>query len=113
VPDAPTIAAWLHGVTYRPGWLIHPGVGTDVIIWATGTDACNPDGTFEAGPIFPVPERITSREQFLDWLMDECIPGIEQHERMEWFRVDGEKHRDPHAPGLPAFAHDLGERTAP
>jgi hypothetical protein len=106
--DEATISAWLSGVTYRPGWEIRPGGYCDgsqwVIVWATERDVCKPGEDFQTGPLFRVPEEVTTRAAFLDWLMDVAIPGVEQHERWEWFRVDGKHHRDPHAAGMPAFA---------
>lgn len=109
-----TVKEWLTGITYRPGWEIRTGGlhGDDqyVIVWATAPDVCEPGKAFQTGPLFRMPVDITSREQFCDWLMDVCIPGVEQHERYEWFRVDGKHHRDPHAPGMPAFAVNFEEK---
>src|SRR4029077_16367895 len=109
--DEPTIVAWLHGVTYKPGWEIRSGGFSGghqyVIVWATEADVCKPGEAFHTGPLCQVPDEITTRTQFLDWLMDVAIPGVETHERWEWLRVDGKHHRDPPAPGMPAFAHDF------
>jgi hypothetical protein len=109
------VEAWLDGVTYRPGWKISCGGFVDgrqwIIIHATGPDVCEPGKLFKTGPLFKVPEDIT-KEQFYDWIIDECIPGIEQHERYEWFRINGHHHRNPHAPGMPAFAIKFDETPA-
>jgi hypothetical protein len=102
---------WLCGVTYKPGWAIrHAGVfGGDeyIVVEATGPDSNDPGGRFSASPLFKVPDGV-SREQFYDWIVDDCIPGVECHERWEWFRVGGVKWRDPHASSMPAFATGLG-----
>ena len=111
--DQHTIEDWLRGVTYRPGWSFRSGGLADgsqyVIVLATGPDVCDPGKRFVAGPLFRVPEDIPTRTQFLDWLVDSCIPGVEEHERWEWFRIDGRRHRNPHAPGMPAFAVDFSD----
>ena len=106
---ADTITSWLTGVTHRPGWAIsYAGPSHDgrqwVSILACDRDTNNPEhGEFSAMPLFQVTDDIDTREKFLDWLLDVCIPGIDTHERMEWFRVNGKPWRDVHAPGRPAF----------
>lgn len=106
-----TIEQWLEGITYRPGWSVRyagelSGGRRYVTVYATEPDVCNPGETFTTSPLFLVPENITQR-QFYDWLLDVCIPGIEAHERYEWFRIHGQHWRDPHAPGMPAFATEF------
>lgn len=108
--ESPTIQDWLRGVTYKPGWTIefagqHEG-NAYIVVRATEPDVCNPGEIFTTAPLFKVPENIT-REQFYDWIIDVCIPGVETHERWEWLRINGGHWRDPHAPGRPAFATDL------
>lgn len=99
---------WLAGVTYRPGWSVKPAGELNgheyIVVTATEPDVCDPGQEFRTSPLFAIPEHVTTREAFLDWVLDVCIPGVEQHERFEWFRVNGVKWRDPHAPGMPAFA---------
>ena len=112
-PSDDAICAWLNGVTYRPGWGVRFGLRLDdgrayVVIEASEPDVCNPGGTFTTAPLFRVPDGITQSD-FYDWLIDVCIPGVEQHERWEWFRIDGKHWRDPHAPGMPAFTTDFTE----
>jgi len=100
------IEQWLQGVTYRPGWSFEYAKWSGehcIVVNASEPDVCNPGETFETSPLFRVPDDLT-REQFLDWVIDTCIPGVETHERYEWFQIDGEHWRDPHAPGMPAFA---------
>lgn len=102
---------WLQGVTYKPGWAIEyadPWRGEDyIIVRATEPDVCNPGKVFHTSPSFRVPDEVVTRQQFLDWVIDTCIPGVEAHERYEWFRVGGQHWRDPHAPGMSAFAVDF------
>jgi hypothetical protein len=104
------ITDWLVGVTYKPGWeFSYAGTLTDGRVWitilATDRDTNNPQhGLFEALPLFEVTPDIDTREKFMDWLLDVCIPGIETHERWEWFRDDGKPWRNVHAPDMSAFA---------
>lgn len=110
------IKEWLKGVTYRPGWSVeYAGKLFDgrsyITVSATEPNVCDPSQSFHTMPLFQIPEGIT-REAFLDWVLDVCIPGVEMHERYEWFRVNGQKWRDPHAPGMPAFATDFGMSNA-
>jgi hypothetical protein len=76
-------------------------------IHATEPDTNNPEHSrFSATPLFQVPDTIETPEQFYDWILDVCIPGVDTHERWEWFRVGGKPWRDVHAPGMPAFSVD-------
>ena len=105
------IQEWLRPITLKPGWRVEYAgslpQGHYITVWATEPDVCNPGEVFTTAPLFRVSEEITTSAQFYDWLIDVCIPGVETHERWEWFRVNGEKWRDPHAPGMPAFATDF------
>jgi hypothetical protein len=105
------VEEWLRGVTYRPGWSVQYAGSVDnneyVTVRAAAPDVCVPGATFTTAPLFRVPDEIVTRTQLLDWVIDTCIPGVEAHERYEWFRIDGQHWRDPHAPGMPAFAVDL------
>jgi hypothetical protein len=54
---------------------------------------------------FPAPPPITDAEddvKFFDWL-HEVVGFMEDHERDEWFRVDGILRCDPHAPIVRSF----------
>jgi hypothetical protein len=108
--DEAVIVEWLSRLSYRPDWKIsYAGRlehGQYIVILATGQDSHELDGTFRAMPLFKIPVGITC-EEFYDWILDTCIPGVDTHERWEWFRVDGQKWRDPHAPGMPAYATDF------
>jgi len=102
-----TLREWLRPVTYRPGWEIRSyrlSRGLCIIIKAIGEDTNDPQKQFSASPLYYVPDEIFTPDQLYDWILDVCIPGIDTHERWEWFRVDGQKWRDPHAPHMPAFA---------
>jgi hypothetical protein len=113
------IRTWLKDVTYKPGWSVdYMGNvdGTDYIsVHAAVPDVCIPGGTFHTSPLFAVPVTFAvfpddtplTVDQFFDWILDTCIPGVEQHERYEWFKVGGHHWRDPHAVGMPAFATDF------
>jgi hypothetical protein len=104
------IKEWLADLTYRPGWSVsYAGElqqGHYITVDATAPDVCNPGEVFCTSPLFLVPQGIT-REKFYDWVIDTCIPGVETHERYENFRVAGKCWRDPHAPGMPAFATEF------
>jgi len=107
-----TVQDWLQGVTHRPGWTIASAGEVDggafITILVTEPDTNNPaGGEFQICPLWRVPDEVHTRDQFYDWILDICIPGIDTHERWEWFRVGGEKWRDPHAQGMPAFAVDF------
>lgn len=108
--DTATIGDWLQGLTYKPGWEVRDAGRADghhyITVRATEPDTNNPAGQFSTSPLFRIPEGVT-QEQFYDWILDVCIPGIETHERWEWLRINGQKWRDPHAPGMPAFATDF------
>jgi hypothetical protein len=107
------IKGWLKDVTYRPGWSVNFAgqLRGDLYITvdATEPNVCNPGEEFHTSPLFRVPAEVLTREAFLDWVIDSCIPGVETHERYEWFRIGGRHWRDPHAPGMTAFATDFGE----
>lgn len=109
------IKTWLQDVTYRPGWSVDFAGdltrGLYITVNATEPNVCSPGEEFHTSPLFRVPDEVVTREQFLDWVLDVCIPGVEKHERYEWFRVDGKHWRDPHAPGMPAFATDFARST--
>jgi hypothetical protein len=110
--DRATLCDWLVGVTYKPGWSVKfAGPLNDDRLWinvfATEPDVCNPGQTFSTAPLFCVPDDISTRAELYNWILDVCIPGVETHERYEWFRIDGQHWRDPHAPGMPAFAVDF------
>ena len=112
--DEATLIEWLKPLSHRPGWEIKPAGraigGLYIVITASGQDSNNPNDPtkrFTAGPVFAVPSTIKDAGQLYDWILDECIPGIETHERWEWFRVNGKKWRDPHAVNMPAFATDF------
>lgn len=102
------IRQWLEGVTYKPGWSVeYAGEfrGAHYInVHATEPNVCKPGEVFRTAPLFRVPE---PREQFLNWVLETCIPGVEAHERYEWFRINGQHWRNPHAPGMPAFATEF------
>jgi hypothetical protein len=106
-----TLKEWLAPVTHRPGWQIEAAGhvdGTDYItILAVGQDTNDPTKWFRTSPLFRVPKDIDTPTQLYNWILDVCIPGIDTHERLEWFKVDGQKWRDVHAPGMPAFATDF------
>jgi hypothetical protein len=110
-----TLNGWLKGVTHRPDWVIKYAGNVDgdhyVTVRATEVDTVT-GGVFVTSPLFRVPAEMCTAAQFYDWLLDVCIPGIDTHERWEWFRVGGVKWRDPHAPGMPAFATDFPAATA-
>lgn len=110
MPSEAEIREWLKDVTYRPNWEVNYAGGfvnnKYVTINASEPDVRDPSIPFQTSPLFLVPEDV-SRDEFYDWILDFCIPGVEQHERYENFRINGKPHRDPHAPGMPAFATDF------
>ncbi len=109
------IKMWLEDVTYRPGWSVdfagHLRQGSYITVQATEPNVCNPGEPFRTSPLFRVPDEVVTQEQFLDWVIDTCIPGVETHERYEWFRIAGRHWRDPHAPGMPAFATEFSTES--
>lgn len=105
------IKQWLEDVTYRPGWSVTFAGVLRGQVWInvnlTEPNVCDPGTDFQTSPEFPVSDTVETRREFLDWVLDVCIPGVEIHERYEWFRVNGKHWRDPHALGMPAFATDF------
>lgn len=86
----------------------HPdlaGVNVATLIGKFGGVIRTPDGVFNYNPspvrlAQYVPMYLTECgdvKQFWDWLHRYFIGELENHERDEWFRVDGELMFDPHA----------------
>lgn len=102
-PDdaADTLAQVVASVTYKPGWTLNlqeisRGQGSEGL---TLTIAANVPNTVGPGNVdflhlFPVPPAAYDTETWARWVLD-CILSVEQHEALEWYRLNG------HAPFFP------------
>jgi hypothetical protein len=64
------------------------------------------------GATLPVPAHISSEREFWDWLHTDVITMAENHERDEWFKVDGQVPFDPHAAEKALAAQRARERQS-
>ena len=96
-------------VSYRPGWefrLEHidrgqGSVGLTLDIITKGYDSHHPERgeVYRVHHYWPVIPAAFNRASWQRWLFDRCM-AVEQHECMEFFRIDGEQPYAPnHGPG--------------
>lgn len=108
-PDdaADTLADLVARVTYKPGWTftldeISRGQGCEgltLLIRAPVVDSFNPTSTVEVCHLMQVPAAAFNERSWRRWILD-CIQCVEQHETLEWYRVDGDQPYFPvHGPG--------------
>lgn len=83
--------------TYRPGWTLRiEGPPWLLRIDGHALDSLNPGETVRLPHMFPIPS-ILSVNRFYLWVA-ERLTDCERHESREWFKVDGMRYLDPHAP---------------
>lgn len=108
-PDhaADILADVVKRVSYKPGWTfalreISRGQGCEgltLMIAAEVPDSWNPSERIGFLHLMPVPPAAFDEETWTRWVLD-CILQVEQHEALEFFRLDGEPVYFPeHAPG--------------
>lgn len=108
-PDdaAGVLAGLVERVTYKPGWTfrleeVSRGQGCEgltLLISAPVVDSFNPDTTVEVCHLMQVPAAAFNERSWRRWILD-CILNVEQHETLEWYRVDGDQPYFPgHGPG--------------
>lgn len=95
-------------LTYREGWTfvlhrdLHRGqgsAGTTLIIAVTTPDSYHPEHTITVNHYMIVPPASYNERSWRKWLFDQ-IGLVEQHERMEFFQIDGQPVYPPaHGPG--------------
>lgn len=100
-------------IDHRPGWRYEilgapPAYaasdyyrGPVIRIHADVIDSHPPNETLHIVHTFNVPGYFVEKQDwddklFFDWVWAETL-GVERHEAREFFRVDGERYKDPHA----------------
>lgn len=107
-PDSATAAleALVPRVTYKPGWTfelaeIDRGQGCQgltLMIGATVRDSFS-EGSVQVLHLMPVLAAAYDEETWMGWIFEQ-IQLVEQHEALEFYRVDGDQPFFPgHAPG--------------
>lgn len=107
-PDnaADTLAAVVDATTYKPGWTLQlqeldrgQGCqGLTLCITATVPNSVA-DGVITFMHLMPVPPAAYDRDTWQRWVLDQVLL-VEQHEALEWFKVDGASPYFPeHSPG--------------
>lgn len=107
-PDSSTaiLAQLVPRITYKPGWTfelaeISRGQGCEgltLMIGATVPDSFS-NGHVDVLHLMPVLPAAYDEDSWIAWVMEQ-IHLVEQHEMLEFFRVDGEQPFFPgHAPG--------------
>jgi hypothetical protein len=114
--SADVLAALVAKITYKPGWTfelqeIDRGQGCQgltLLIGATVPDSCNDGQTVGVLHLMPVLPAAYDEDSWIGWVMEQ-IHLVEQHEMLEFFKVDGEApffpgHRPGHNPyGIARF----------
>lgn len=97
----------LNHLTYRPGYTFRlarmdrgqDSQGLTLDITVTTPDSYDQDKTISVHHYMPVPPAAYNRRSWKWWLFKQ-ISEVEQHERMEFFRIDGKPVYPPaHGPG--------------
>jgi hypothetical protein len=107
-PDdaADILARLVPRITYKPGWTfelaeISRGQGCEgltLMIGATVSDSFG-NGTVGVLHLMPVLPAAYDEESWIRWILEQILL-VEQHEALEFFRVDGEQPYFPeHGPG--------------
>ena len=106
------VKACLDRVTYKPRTSMRVlsigdgGTIPAIEFWFDVPDARNGGASRTAISMkAAVPRWIVTPEVFYEWLFEQ-VKHIEIHEAEEWFRVDGEMLRDPHAEDLERECHE-------
>ncbi len=102
------IQKWLDRFSYKSGWEFElqtkvgdtedSVIGLSVIMHvldASGSDKVIPVQMVKK----LIPSRYKTEDEFYEWLK-RTIWIAEDHEMMEWFKVDGKKYDDPHLKDL-------------
>lgn len=100
------LAALVPRITYKPGWTfelqeISRGQGCEgltLMIGATVPDSFG-NGTVSVLHLMPVLPAAYDEESWIRWILEQILL-VEQHEALEFFRIDGDQHYFPeHGPG--------------
>jgi len=107
-PDADVLAGLVERLSYREGWeflLVNEmdrgqgSKGTTLVITVTTPDSYQPDRLTSVSHYMLVPPASYNERSWRKWLFDQ-VGLVEQHERMEFFRIDGRPAYPPaHGPG--------------
>lgn len=110
----------LRSFTYRPGFAFElrdtdrgqGSTGLTLVITVTAPDSYNQDSTITVLHYMPVPPAAYNERSWLWWLFQQ-VSLVEQHERMEFFRIGGKPVYPPaHGPGNdPYLILDYGTGT--
>lgn len=120
-PDAGVLADLVKRLNYREGWafeLEHEldrgqgSKGTTLVITVTTPDSYRPERIIHVNHYMLVPPASYNERSWRKWLFDQ-IGLVEQHERMEFFHIDGKPVYPPaHGPGNdPYLILDYGDDT--
>jgi hypothetical protein len=101
------LAQLVERVTYKPGWKfelqeVNRGqgcAGLTLMISATLDDSSNPGAKVGVLHLMPVLPAAYDEDAWMGWILEQ-IMLVEQHEALEFYKVDGEAPFFPgHAPG--------------
>jgi len=106
-PEATDVLAKLvPRITYKPTWTfelheLSRGQGCEGLTLCIGADVQDSfsDQQTSVLHLMPVPAANFTERDWLRWILD-CVLMVEQHEALEFFRLDGDQPYFPgHAPG--------------
>jgi hypothetical protein len=120
-PDADALAGLVDRLSYRDGWqflLVNEldrgqgSKGTTLVITVTTPDSYDASQVITVNHYMPVPPASFDERSWRWWLFQQ-VSWVEQHERMEFFRIDGKPAYPPaHGPGNdPYLILDYGSDT--
>lgn len=112
-PDSATdvLAALVPRITYKPGWTfelkeISRGQGSEGLTLCIGATVKNSFGDDLVGilHLMPVIPAAYDEDTWKRWILDQILL-VEQHECMEFYRIDGEQPFFPeHGPGRSPYS---------
>lgn len=95
--------SWLDEITYKPNWQFHIGMhgiagdGSGFLTIAANvmdSETMTPTVIYHGFYLPPV-EVISDHDMFIEYVF-QLVRSIELHEAMEFFKVNGKRHKDPH-----------------
>lgn len=112
-PDEATnvLAALVPRITYKPGWTfqlseINRGQGCEGLTLLIGATVKNSfgDGDVDVLHLMPVLPAAYDEESWVRWILEQILL-VEQHEALEFFRIDGDQPYFPeHGPGRSPYS---------
>jgi hypothetical protein len=113
-------AVWLEDDLQRdkPGRHTGESRGLTLIIQRCGPDTYHPERVIVVNHYFAVPPATYDERSWTWWLFNTCFRNVEDHERMENFKVDGKVVFPPaHGPGndpymVLHYGDDIDRRTS-